>query len=147
MNNVEHNIKLLSQYLKGRFMSSFKFDNYFTLNFHADYNISSSFPLDIELTIMSEWWFGVKDDWDKNVLKYGKGVEPSEPILAYELALLRWSDNPYISEVGYETNLIKIQFQNHIILNISLDIEDENHDYFYFLVDSKSKNILLEHTI
>ena len=142
MKKNDCDIELLAKYLKGRFLTSFSFDNFFTLNFHTYDEDRNGLPNDVELTIMSHWWFGAKEEWDHKVLNYGKGVQPDEPVLSYELALLRWSDDSQIVKVERVEDTIRIEFKNKKYLNLSLVFDDENDEYVYILGEGKSENII-----
>jgi len=129
-------IEVLKKFLIGRFMTSFLFNQFFTLEFYKDQNTQSD-AVYIQLQILGDWWFGNKHEWDTKVNKYGKGVEPEEPILAYELALLRWSDGSNIVDIVDQIDNIAILLENKNTIHIS---KKSYEDEYAFVLLNKDNN-------
>lgn len=107
---------IVNALLEGAGLSSFTFHTNFVLKFCCKINKKFSekqLPMEVNLSIMSDWWFGDKEDWDKTVNKLTKEfnfVEPDEPVLAFKLAALRWSDGSDISYVHLSSEKIELIF-------------------------------------
>lgn len=128
--NNEMDIKLIQALLTDTSFVGFSFDTNFTLKFcrmgSAIFN-GKTLPLEIKITILSDWWMGSTDEWNELVSKFDTttAIEPSEPIQAFELAILRWSENSDIKNVTIDNKNFAIVFQNGKSINISCDsLED-----------------------
>ena len=98
-------------------LESFIFDTNFRLKFEC--KVEKEFegkklPREVTLSILSDWWFGNKENWDYTVKKMTEGcnfVEPEEPVLAFKLAALRWSDGSDIVSVNISAQEIDLMFR------------------------------------
>ena len=97
--------------------------------------------MQINLSISSDWWFGDKKEWDKIVDKLTNGfnfVEQDEPVLAFELAALRWTDGSVINSVDLSSEKLELKFEcgasitimNHTEMDYAWEIYEEKfNDY------------------
>lgn len=127
-NDADKAIDLVGQWLKGAIYVGFRFDSNFTLFF--DCNRERSFagyrlPWQIQLNLLEDWWIGDRQNWAEKVSRDGEGVEPDEPVKAFELAKLRWTEGASISEGLLDERGLKIRFNNGISLETALICEDE----------------------
>ena len=76
--------------LEGAFLASFIFHTHFQLIFDCQRDKEfkdKKLPREITLSILSDWWFGDKEEWDRTVKRMTEGrdyVEPEEPVLAFK---------------------------------------------------------------
>lgn len=114
-NNLQDK-NLLNALLVGASLDEFIFHTSFTLVFCCDTKrkiCDKNIPPRVSLSILGDWWFGDKDEWNKTVEKLTEGynyVEPDEPVLAYKLAALRWNGNATITSVNLTEKELKIIF-------------------------------------
>ena len=117
--------------LEGAFFHSFTFNQYFRLAFDCQRDKEfkdKKLPQEITLSILSDWWFGNKEEWNCTVKRMTEGcnyVEPEEPVLAFKLAALRWSGGAYIDSVNITPEKTELIFSDgeHITI-LNNDIED-----------------------
>ena len=108
----------------------FSFDMFFTLKFYrcspASYN-NNPLPQEIEIRILSNWWFDTKESWAARVnqLTTYDLVEPEEPILAYELACIRWMEGSEIEDVNLVDDRMTLLFRSGKSISISLESSDD----------------------
>lgn len=130
-NDLKH-VKLINDVLAGAVLDEYIFNTSFTLVFVQTYSSIDGIqiPYRLSLRILSEWWFGEKDEWIKFVHKFTIGmdyVEPDEPVLAYRLTALRWNSNAKISSVFISREYLRIVFDNKEFITISnYSIEDNS---------------------
>lgn len=124
INIMEHKIdfdnpgdkNLINDLLVGASLDEFIFNTIFKLVFCCDTKRKVSdknVPPRVSLSILGDWWFGDKDEWNKTVEKLTEGynyVEPDEPVLAYKLAALRWNGDATITSVKLTEKELKIIF-------------------------------------
>ena len=102
--------------LEGAGLSAFVFHTHFQLEFFCDTNKKYNgkrLPHHVILTIQGDWWFGDKQEWDETVRKMTAGftyVEPDEPVLAFKLAALRWTESSTVSSVALTPEKVVIMF-------------------------------------
>jgi hypothetical protein len=128
MTDTNNAIDLARHWLTGAIFVGFRFDSNFTLFFYCERETSflgSALPRQIELNILEEWWMGDRQDWEEKISCYGVGVEPDEPVKAFELARLRWTGNSSISDLSLDMNGMRIRFENGVIIQTLLTGEDE----------------------
>lgn len=117
--------------LEGAFLASFIFHTHFQLIFDCQRDKEfkdKKLPREITLSILSDWWFGDKEEWDRTVKRMTEGrdyVEPEEPVLAFKLAALRWSGGTYIDSVNISPEKTELIFSGgeHITI-LNHDTED-----------------------
>lgn len=97
-------------------LNAFIFDTNFRLKFICKTdNIfnGKKLPMEITFSILSDWWFGNKDRWNHMVKKMTEDftyVEPEEPVLAFKLAALRWSDGSIIESINISPEKTELKF-------------------------------------
>lgn len=107
---------IVNALLEGAGLSTFIFHTHFCLEFDCNTNkmfCGKRLPLRVTLTILGDWWFGNKEEWDETVRKMTKGfqfVEPDEPVLAFKLAALRWMEGATVKSVTLTSEKIVILF-------------------------------------
>lgn len=121
-------LEFLVSWLIGAGFNGFRFDTAFSLFFYRDdkvfYN-GTELPRDIEIHLLGDWWIGPLSEWKEKVAALGCGVEPDEPVKAYELAKLRWTEGACIKDVSFTENTLSVTFENDLILSIALQCDDE----------------------
>ena len=127
-NNKNKVTDLLFNWLVGAGFSGFQFGTEFSLFFDKNsvnqYH-GNDLPCQLELHILSEWWFGSLENWKQDVNSRGVGVEPCEPVQAFELAKLRWSEGSSVNTIDLSDEALIITFENNTVLVISLKVDDE----------------------
>lgn len=101
--------------------SFFRFDCNFSLIFQCNPIKNRKFPFSVRLSIEGDWWFGDEDEWKRTVeeMTAGQGyVEPDEPVLAFKLAALRWSDGSNIQKVNLSENKLFLSFDSGETISI-----------------------------
>ncbi|SHL49386.1 hypothetical protein SAMN02745216_05267 [Desulfatibacillum alkenivorans DSM 16219] len=117
---------LIGAILKGGGFSGFRFDTAFCLRFErsepGEIN-GNEIPWIFELQILTEWWFGAKEDWKKRVKSFQEKhcLDTDEPLKAYELTCLRWSEGGTVDLINMGDNCLTIVFKNGKSLSISLE--------------------------
>lgn len=135
---------ILNVLLEGAGLDAFIFHTNFQLKFCCEnrkkFN-GKDIPMQINLSISSDWWFGDKKEWDKIVDKLTNGfnfVEQDEPVLAFELAALRWTDGSVINSVDLSSEKLELKFEcgasitimNHTEMDYAWEIYEEKfNDY------------------
>lgn len=64
---------ILRVLLEGASLGSFLFHTHFQLNFDCEAGKKlgeKEIPKEVCLSILSNWWFGDKEEWDKSVLEF-----------------------------------------------------------------------------
>jgi hypothetical protein len=127
-NNLIKGVELLTQWLMGAIFVGFRFGSNFTLFFDREDEAKfegKSLPWQIRLDLLEDWWFGNEREWREKVANDGVGVEPEEPIKAFELAKLRWSEGAVVSSVVANETKLSISFENGTVIHVQLTEEDE----------------------
>lgn len=108
---------VIEKLLKGTYFVEFTFHTGFELKFvrkqPADF-CGKSLPTQVKISILNDWWFGIKKEWDNKVEELTKGmslIEPDEPVLSYELTCLRWTEDSYVEKVDFCSDSIGILFK------------------------------------
>ena len=140
MTRVENNKQKFQQFMNdllcGMYFEGYKFDTSFTLRFGGSYSKNASnkkLPMVIELCLLGDWWFYTEKEWSrrlsifKNSAKLDlEGWSLDEPLQAFELTRLRWSEGSEICSVSLESEVLEIKFKNERQLNIScMPVEGE----------------------
>lgn len=118
----------------------FSFDMFFTLRFYRNGEgqfKDKTLPREIEIQILSEWWFGKKNEWVRRVkqLTTYKLVEPDEPVLAYELACIRWTEGSEVTLIDFDNDTMIIHFRCGKSIVITLESED---DYAWIIQETNN---------
>jgi len=127
-NDINKAIDLICQWLIGAIFIGFRFSSNFTLFFDRQSEasfVANSLPWQLELNLLEEWWIGDRQEWQEKVIHNGKGIEPDEPVKAFELTRLRWSGGAVVSDVLLDEKRLLILFQNGVTLQTELTGEDE----------------------
>ncbi len=110
--NIDVN-KVVGLMLEGTVLDKFTFHTGFELTFSRISNEDNVLPIIIKLNIETKWWFGEFDEWNqkvKNCTEKLNIVEPDEPVLAFELAVLRWSEESMVEKVSIEKDYTTLTF-------------------------------------
>ena len=137
--NLSRSIELLSQWLVGAIFIGFRFGSNFTLFFDRQTQGSfegKSLPWQVRLDLLEVWWLGGEQEWAKKVSEHGSGVEPDEPVKAFELAKLRWSEGAVVESITADENRLDVFLKNGETLHVLLTKEDE----FSYSVSENKEN-------
>lgn len=113
---------ILNYLLEDADFLSFSFDCNFSLVFCCKQKDDIELPTYITLTIEGDWWFGNKSTWNhivKEMTENNNYIEPEEPVLAFKLAALRWSDGAAISKIELSEKYLFISFYSGDSISIS----------------------------
>lgn len=130
--------------LEGAGLSSFTFHTSFQLLFCCDSRKKfddKNIPNEITLSILGDWWFGNKKEWNMLVNKLTGGfhfIEPDEPVLAFKLAALRWSDGSIIDSVKLSSEKLQLRFECGD--SITIMNSDESSDCAWEIFERSCKN-------
>jgi hypothetical protein len=118
--------ELLALLLTDAALTGFAFETSFTLWFsrdECDDPHDERTPWKLELRLLGDWWFGDRDAWAGRVsrLAPSDATEPSEPVLAYDLAHLRWSEGASVERITLEVNALRVHFANGVTLVASCE--------------------------
>ena len=125
----EHGIQALNRLFVGRSLVYICFGTHFRIHFGHCAVASGSRPLpplEVIVDILGDFWINDKDGWTRKVADVPSSVvEPSEPVMAYELARLRWTqDSEDISVTGDDERIV-FTLMNRETINFSMFSEDE----------------------
>jgi len=139
VNQAKNNEKVISELFESTFFSGFSFDCNFTLKFSRNkvlYYEGKKLPQHFILTILTDWWFDLKKDWMGKVesLNNYNAIEPEEPVQAFELAILRWSDGAEVKEVKFNEECMTLIFKNKKALSILCESDE---DYAWIIEENK----------
>lgn len=133
-NNCNESEKLICTLFHDTGFSGFTFHTSFVLRFSrnkpTEYN-GYILPMELEISILSKWWFGSRDEWEAKVKQLTLNrelVEPDEPVLAYELACLRWMNGSEVDEVEFFDRIMQITFKSGAKICISSE-NDMNYSW------------------
>lgn len=113
--------------------SGFSFDTSFTLRFCREGTTKIGkyrVPSEIEIVILTEWWFGTKKEWNEKLQQHIATMlchnpEPQEPVQAYELTSLRWSEGALVEKIDFYENYMSIAFSNLKVISISFESDED----------------------
>ena len=138
LNDKEKAKEVICALLNDTGFSGFSFDTSFKLRFYrnktAKYN-GKTLPWEVQINILTEWWFGSKEDWLSKVsrMSCGKVQEQDEPVKAYELACLRWIEGSEVKKVTVNDHIMEILFQNGKLISMLLESEEDYAWHPFFL--------------
>jgi hypothetical protein len=120
--------RVLRELLCGMGFAGFCFESAFRLRFAGEARqtaVGQKVPSEVELTIESEWWFGTKEEWRAklNRLASPEAVQPEEPVQAYCLALLRWSEGSGVASVALTDEILQITTEGGATITMSCAVE------------------------
>ena len=121
----------LKDFLKGMLFHRFCFETRFSLYFLAEKNKETEengFPGAIRV-FLSSWWFGDREDWEART---GGDWRIEEQLLSSELARLRWSGNPVVSDVKLLPDKISLVFETGGTIH---SVEAPDGDEFFIRID------------
>lgn len=114
MQNAEINkYNIVNILLDKAAFSSFTFDCGFSLIFNCSSNENVKLPFSVRLTMESDWWFGNESEWNQTVREMTAGqnyAEPEEPVQAFKLAALRWTDGAAVRKTELSEEKLLITF-------------------------------------
>lgn len=128
--NIELNrdkaLKLIHALLHNTYFEGFKFDTSFTLRFSRDSSAhfgGHALPMRIEFHILNDWWFYSHEEWQKRLIQFPhiESAEPDEPVLAFELANLRWIKESAVDSVSLNDGRLLISFKNGKKITVSCE--------------------------
>lgn len=120
---------ILRVLLEGASLGSFLFYTHFQLNFYCEAGKKlgeKEIPREVRLSILSNWWFGDKEEWDKSVL-------------ASNLAALRWTEGSIIQSVKLTSEKLEIIFECGEIITI-LNNDEKDCAWELFNLDCDGNN-------
>jgi len=125
--------EIIQKLFESTFLSGFRFNTNFTLEFSRE--ITSHYehiilPQHFSITILTDWWFGLQKDWmikvnNLNNLNNNNAIEPEEPVQAFELASLRWSDSPEVRKVQFNEKCMTLVFANGKKISILCESDED----------------------
>ena len=131
-NDTEKIVQLMNDFFCGAYFEGYKFDTSFTLRFGRD-NIDDlttrKSTMSIDLFILGRWLFHTESEWSSrlSMLKNLEALDLEEPLLAFELTRLRWSEDSKVCSVSLENEILEIKFNNLCQIRISCEpIEGES---------------------
>jgi len=130
-------VDALNKLLFGKQLSHFHFGHQFQLYFgnYVDGPARPTPPIEVVVCIYSEFWINDKREWNKKVAGVPSSVvEPTAPVLAYELARLCWIAGSSVSQVANSQRNTVFTLENGETINIPVFSEDE----FAFLVSDNA---------
>ncbi|SHK73407.1 hypothetical protein SAMN02745163_04367 [Clostridium cavendishii DSM 21758] len=122
---IEQFINIL---LKNTQLKEFAFCQFYTLIFsrdgHETFN-NALLPQNIALHIESDWWFDSKQEWENRIKQFPISNSPhnEEPVKAYELSMIMWSEDNAVDNVTLGLDDLKIKFKSGRVLNIKNIVE------------------------
>lgn len=121
---------LIQEILIGAGFSGFRFDTAFSLRFDRSKRTEIEgyeLPWIFEIQILTEWWFGNKEEWERVVHSFDTKhcPDPEEPVKAYELTCLRWSDGSTVELIDFWDDCLSITFKNGKSLSISFESDED----------------------
>lgn len=131
--------------LWGAGFSAFTFSTGFSLRFSRDRSgslLGQPLPAEVELKLEGRWWLDDEQEWKAKVasLAPAGAVEPEEPVQAYELAALRWTEGTTVVSVVVSTGTISIRFQNGRLLTATGDTEDDGRTWTLTEISAKQES-------
>lgn len=128
-NKTERIIEFINKLLINTTIERFSFDQFYTIVFSrklpGKYK-GWDLPLTISLHIENHWWFNSKEEWEDRIQQFPKSKSPDndEPIQAYELAMIMWSEDTTVLSVSLNKEVMRINFASGRVLNISNEVEE-----------------------
>lgn len=122
--------ELISSVFLNANFNGFSFDQFFLLKFFHESPISINDKLvrEVEIFIESDIYFDELCNWDDYISSFppNSSSEPSEPVIAFELASIRWSNNFKVRDVDITNDEVRLHFDETKILSFknSLDYSD-----------------------
>ena len=122
-------ISVLDRLFRGRSLTGFHFLTCFRLQF--EYVSGSRFagddaPSELIVESLAEPWINGRDQWDDKVSSVPSSVtEPSDPVLAYELARLRWTTDTEVAHVSGDEIELVFSLRNGETITFPQFSEDE----------------------
>ncbi|WP_146158200.1 hypothetical protein [Enhygromyxa salina] len=115
--------------LEGSGFAAFSFSTQFTLRFSRSTPgtfAGKKLPAEVELVLHGTWRFGEDDQWREHVARIAppNAIEPDEPVQAWELAHLRWTEGANVESVDVASGALSIRFQNGRVLTASANLDD-----------------------
>lgn len=122
--------RLTEAMLVGAGFSAFVFHTSFCIRFVRGERATFSgapLPQEVELNLLSEWWFDDHTNWQAKVasLAPAGAVEPAEPVQAFELAALRWTEGTTVKGVELTSEHLRISFANARMITVNGLSEDD----------------------
>lgn len=142
-------INILQALFENSSLVGYSFDTNFTLVFNKSgeniYN-GKKLPNTFKITLLSEWRFGSKSEWDeyKNKFDTSSAIEEDEPIQAFKLSILRWSKQSLVGKVSLNNSELSIHFIGGKALNVSNDTDE---DYAWIIEEMRYESHISEWSI
>lgn len=123
--------------LGGTGLAAFTFSTQFTLSFDrgkAGSLAGSSLPIQVDLVLHCYWFIGDEAEWLERVNGLGDsaGVEPDEPLSAFELAKLRWTPGSCIEAVQVQGVELMLVFENGTKITARPSPDDEGPSWLLY---------------
>ena len=125
----ESAIEALNRLFVGRGLVNISFGTSFRLLF-GHYNVAPgnrpSPPLEVVVDVLGAFWINDRGDWNRKIAEVPSSVvEPSEPVMAYELARLRWTEDSEVVGVTGDHERVVFTLKNQEAISFSMFSEDE----------------------
>jgi hypothetical protein len=122
--NFEKAKQLTHALLYNTHFEGYEFNTSFTLRFGRNSPIQfqgHALPMRVELHLLNNWWFYSRETWQKRLALFPlkDPVEPDEPVQAFELTDLRWSEGSIINCVSLMDEKLFISFINGKEITVS----------------------------
>lgn len=113
--------KVLRRWLCGAGFDGFSFNTFFTLVFENYGKVRTNGPGAMALNVEADWRFGDQRDWEQRVARLAPqgAVEPAEPVQAYCLAALRWTEGASVANVQLSSEELRLEMENAQVIVIS----------------------------
>ncbi|WP_099191892.1 hypothetical protein [Tepidibacter mesophilus] len=136
---LENYREALNELFKDSTYVGFSFDTNFSLMFSRSQKRfigDKELPSNFKLVITSEWRVGSKVEWRdyKKQFDTSKAVEEDEPVQAFILSILRWSEDSRVSDTSVVDGELCITFNDSISLYID---NNEEEDYSWIIEQVK----------
>ena len=137
-----HEKALIRNLFVGSHFTGFSFDTCFILKFNRSDEIDikdCKFGGDFKITVLSELWFGEKRNWTDEIKKFPEidCADGYEPISAYYLSCLRWSDGAEIFDVLFEKDVMKLIFINGTVISV---VNNDGIDHSWIICETNTKH-------
>jgi len=116
----------INELLCGTYFYGYSFNTSFVLEFSRSFSESvSALPVTLKLYLPGgDFWFQSKEEWNGKLSLFNSQNDADlwkveEPLQAFELTRLRWSENSEVSSVLLTDGTLAIMFKNGWELNIS----------------------------
>lgn len=142
-------VRLINLLFEGSNFTGFMFGCHFILMFSRSserFFEGKRVPKEFKLTIMSDWRFGSNKEWETYKKKFDTNnfVEEDEPVQAFLLTALRWSENSMVVGVDFCNDEICIKFKGEKEMYVN---NNEEVDYSWIIEEIKYNSQVVDWSI